>query len=230
VKPYYERDGITIYHGDCREILPSLGPVDSVIVDPVWPNSSKLLEGHERPFDLLAEAAVFWPALCSRAVVQLGCDSDPRILRAIPAELPYLRTCWLEYACPTRKGRVLYTGDVAYVFGNAPPSRPGRRLMPGVFVSTRPDGRRIRVTPHKEWGSGRVPNEFHPTPRRLEHVQWLMRFVAGAVLDPFMGSGTTLEAAKIAGYPAIGIEIEERYCEIAAKRLAQGMLTFGDKA
>lgn len=222
MKPYYERDGVTIYHGDCREILPHLDPVDSIVTDPVWPNSSPSLVGAERPFELLAEAAAKWPRVCQRAIVHLGCDSDPRILSAIPEALPFLRVLWLEYACPTHKGRILYNGDVAYLFGVPAAARPGHHLLPGVFISTRPDGRRVRVTKHKDWGA---PNaEWHPTPRRFEHVAWMMRFVAGTVLDPFCGSGTTLEAARRAGYPAVGIEIEERYCEMAARRFDQGIM------
>lgn len=67
-----------------------------------------------------------------------------------------------------------------------------------------------------------MPGRGHPCPRRLQHVRWLVaRWADGVVLDPFCGSGTTLVAAQMSGLPAIGIEIEERYCEIAAKALAQ---------
>jgi site-specific DNA-methyltransferase (adenine-specific) len=67
----------------------------------------------------------------------------------------------------------------------------------------------------------------HPTEKPLELITTLMRAVPGdVILDPFMGSGTTLRAAKDLGRKAIGIEIEERYCEIAVQRLAQGVLSF----
>lgn len=73
---------------------------------------------------------------------------------------------------------------------------------------------------HADYGS--LP---HPAPRRLEHLSFLVNvFAESGVIDPFCGTGTTLLAAKTANLPAIGIEIEERYCEIAAKRLAQGVL------
>lgn len=227
MRPYYEADGITIYHGDCREILPQLEPVDAIITDPVWPNGSTHLRGADRPYELFAEAAVHFPNLCARAIVQLGCDSDPRILSGVPASLPFFRVCALEYACPTRKGRVLYTGDVAYVFGVPPASAPGRRVMSGRFVSTKPDVQRVAVTKHKDWGMA-PPDHLHPTPRRYEHVAWLVgRWTDGDVLDPFVGSGTTLVAAANGGRHAIGIEIEERFCEIAVKRLAQTVMELG---
>jgi hypothetical protein len=68
----------------------------------------------------------------------------------------------------------------------------------------------------------------HPTQKPLELILWCLSFFPDCprVLDPFMGSGTTLRAAKDLGRKAIGIEIEERYCEIAAKRLAQQVLEF----
>jgi len=70
----------------------------------------------------------------------------------------------------------------------------------------------------------------HPCPKPIRWVTWLTSMVSQegeTVLDPFMGSGTTLRAARDLGRKAIGIEIEERYCEIAARRLDQAVLDFG---
>jgi len=224
VKPYYIAEGIQIFNGDCREILPSLGAVDSVITDPVWPNSSKELIGSDRPGPLMAEMCEVLPK-SERLIVHLGCDSDPRFLCSIPHSFPFLKICWLRYACPTRKGRNLYGADVAYVFGKYPQSRPGRRVISGEYCSTKPNVRRMIVTKHKEWGKP-VPGE-HPTPRRLQHLRWLVsKWAEGMILDPFCGSGTTLLAAKLNGLPAIGIEMDERWCEISANRLAQKVLEF----
>lgn len=225
MKPYWvdEQGLVTLYCGDSREILPQLEPVDCIITDPVWPNSSPRLIGADRPAELFAEVARYFPRLAARAVIQLGCDSDPRFLQGMPAEMPYFRTCWLEYACPTRKGRVLYSGDVAYVFGTPPPSIPGRRVISGRFISARRDVIRRTVTAHKEWG--RPVDAAHPTPRRYEHVAWLVgKFANGTILDPFAGSGTTLLAAKAGGYKSIGIEINEEFCKLAITRLHQGSL------
>lgn len=73
---------------------------------------------------------------------------------------------------------------------------------------------------------------WHPTQKPTPVMTWTLGFVdpEALVLDPFMGSGTTLRAAKDLGRQAIGIEAEERYCEVAAKRLAQEVLDFGEAA
>lgn len=145
--------------------------------------------------------------LAQRIVVQLGCNSDPRFLSCLPPDLPFLRVCWLEYAVPSRRGRLLYSGDLAYVYGAWPQSRPGARVFPGVAP---------KAQPHKNG---------HPTPRAYAHVRWLVGWYArGTVLDPFCGSGMTLRAAKALGHPAIGIEIDERFCELAADSLQQEVM------
>src|SRR6267142_7178911 len=167
MKPYYSHAGITIYHGDCREVLPTLDAADTVLTDPVWPNSSPILIGHERPGPLMAEMCFALPRV-KRLIVHLGCDSDPRFLSNVPEFFPFLRLCWLRYACPTRKGRCLYGADVAHVFGEYPKSRPGRRVISGEYCSTRSDARRMIITKHKEYGKPH-PSE-HPTPRRLQHL------------------------------------------------------------
>lgn len=225
MKPYYEEAGITIYHGDCRQIMPAISPVDVCLTDPVWPNSSPHLVGSERPYELFAEMASLLPRMTKRLVIHLGCDSDPRILAAVPVDFKFFRVCWLEYSCPTRKGRVLYSGDVAYAYGPPVKSRPKLRVISGRYMSTRSDTHRRKIEKGKEFGAP-VTGQ-HPCPRRLQHLRWLVsRFAEGTILDPFAGSGTTLVAAKINGLPAVGIEIEERYCEIAANRLRQSVLNF----
>ena len=83
--------------------------------------------------------------------------------------------------------------------------------------------------PSKKFLENRNPDgkREHPTQKPISLMVWCLGFVDGeTILDPFMGSGTTLVAAKQLGRRAIGIEIEEAYCEIAVKRLAQTMLQF----
>lgn len=71
----------------------------------------------------------------------------------------------------------------------------------------------------------------HPTPRKPQHVQWLVKYFGGAsVCDPFMGTGTTALACLNARTPYVGIERNEPYCEIAAKRLSQEVMDFGSIA
>lgn len=221
---YYQAHGITIYHADCRDILPHLGPVDTVITDPVWPNS--VFPGVADPAALFAEVCHL--LRCQRLIVHLGCASDPRFLQGVPTTLPYLRTCWLRYARPSYRGRVLMASDVAYVFGEPPASRNGARVLPGEVVARNNSSKLF----HTGRGAGTSDGidyaaQPHPAPRRLEHVVWLVSYfseAADTVLDPFCGLGTTLRAAKDLGRKAIGIEIEEKYCRIAVERLRQEVL------
>ena len=227
MKPYYQDEWVTIYHGDCREILPQLEALETVITDPVWPNSIVDLPGKEDPAGLFAGMCRALPP-AERLVVHLGCDTDPRFLNAIPSSWPFLRVCFLEYTIPHYKGRILYTGDVAYAFGRPPAYIPGRQLITGGCRSSVSDRQNHRHTgKHRRRTMEHSPEDKlgHPTPRRMQHVKWLVsQFSDNQVVDPFMGSGTTIVAARETGRHAIGIEIVEKYCEIAAKRCSQSVM------
>lgn len=218
-------DGVTCILGDCREVLPSLGKVAVVVTDPVWPNAPPdSIPGSDRPEELFAEAAPYM-ALADRVVVQIGCDSDPRMLSNL--NLPFLRVCWLEYACPTYKGRLLHTGDVAYCYGTWPAPRPGATVMPGKCVSGRLDKEFVRGPRVVGKEKGRFEALDHPMPRRLEFVRWIVRWWSCAgetILDPFMGSGTTAVAAIGFGREFIGIEKEPKYFDFACRRISDALL------
>ncbi len=212
MEPYYEEKGIVIYHGDAREILPTLSEsFDAVITDPVWPNATADIVGKDDPFGLAADVFNLLEGRTKRIVVQLGFDSDPRFLLTVPSSLSFIRACWLDCARPHYKGLLLAGVDIAYIFG-AMPQRQGWTVLPGMVRSNDSKGKEAD----------------HPCPRKLQHVRWLVRYYGqGLVCDPFMGSGTTLQACHLLGLPAVGIEIEERYCEMAIERLRQGVLSFG---
>lgn len=249
-KPYYQHGGVTIYHGDCREILPALSPVvsaplwagdgpgvpcaappltESVITDPIWPNGGKVFPGVDA-WRLFAEAMAVVSS--NRIVVHLGCNSDPRFLAGVPSRFPFFRVCHLEYARVGYIDRLLYTADTAYVFGEPPAAKKGATVLPGRCIATGRGRFEIRGAVrdvHKSLQTDCYENLSHPCPRDLEHVQWLAKWYGGAsVLDPFSGAGTSLIAAKRIGASAIGIEIEEKYCEIAAKRLSQEVFDFSE--
>ena len=227
---YYQHAGVTIYHADCRDILPSLNGVQTTITDPVWPNASPALVGSDDPYQLFAEEMALLQS--QRLAVQIGCDSDPRFLSGVPPRLAFFRVVHMEYVRPNYKGRLLDTSNAAYLFGESPAaddagylfgkppeSREGGRVIPGRVIATSVgDGNRNQA----DYGITK-----HPTPRKLEHVKWLVSRWSDpddTILDPFMGGGTTLVAAKHLGHRAIGIEIEERWCELAAHRLSQEVM------
>lgn len=229
VTPYYADGFSELYLADSRELLPEFAAEgrrwDLLLCDPVWPvpNASPVrLAGHEDPVGLFAECAQHFAALTDRVVIHLGCRVDPRLLA--PITLPFMRQSVIGFAIPGHYGRILVSHEVLYAFGAPPPARVGRHLIGGcksidVGIEEIEFGQRII---NRELGlRAQAKLGGHPCPRNIQGVSQALRWFAdGPVLDPFAGSGTTLVAAKRMGIKAIGIEIEERYCELAARRLA----------
>ena len=217
MKPYYSDDAVTIYHGDCREVLPNLADPGAIVTDPTWPDTSLSLFGADDPERMFREMVEALPEYPARLAVQLGCDSDPRFLRAVPGDLPFFRVAWLEVVRMGYRGRLGHTGDVGYLFGTPPPPTEGRHIIPGRMTDPDPHGKQAD----------------HPCPRKIGHVKWLVNRwtdYADIVYDPFAGSGTTGVACRDLGRRCVLIEVEEKYCDVAAQRCSQGVLDLGGAA
>ncbi|MEM9232357.1 MAG: DNA methyltransferase [Pseudomonadota bacterium] len=199
----------TLYCGDCRVVMLRLGPVHSVITDPVWPNAPKdSVPGSNDPWGLWRSAVRTMPEFM-RLITVMRCDSDPRFLAEITRDLPFLRVIQLSYAVPGRMGRVLGGDEYAYWFGAPIAFAPGRRVIPGRGPVAQ-SARRAEVR--------------HPMNRPVEHFDWLVHWGSDAgetVLDPFMGSGTTGVACAKLGRPFVGIEVHRPYFEIACRRIEE---------
>lgn len=231
-KPYYSDDAVVIYNADCREILPLLEPVDLVLTDPPFEKEAHTLQRRVKrtgglmatevlPFaeiteELRKESSRLMAALCQKwALVFCQIEAAPNWRESFEdGGHIYRRTClWIK-----PDGMPQYSGD-----------RPGMGYE--TFVAMHGPGRSV-------WNGGGRHGVFvinkgeghaqeHPTTKPIKLMKELVALFSNpkeTVLDPFMGSGTTLRAAKDLGRKAIGIELEERYCEIAASRMAQEVL------
>lgn len=211
MKPYYSEPGIEIWLGDCREVLPTLGRVDLVLTDPPWG-----IKADNRKRNL------------SRGKMAFPTDFGESNWDSKPADKATLDTC-------------IAKGDKAIVWGGnffeVPPSScwlVWDKDNTGDFGDCELAWTNLNMSVRRfkwRWNGMLQENmadkelREHPTQKPVALMRWCLNWVLPeTVLDPFMGSGTTLVAAKLLGRRAIGIEIEERYCEIAARRLAQGVL------
>lgn len=206
MKPYYQDDAVTIYHGDCREILPQLEPVDLVLTDPPYGinydrnqkhkgfRTNHTVFGDDAPFDpsclLKYQNLILWGANC------------------YASRLPDSKV-WLAWHKTFTDNADGQTADMELAWTNClGRSRLFRYLWAGCYRQ------------------GEISEFYHPTQKPLALMSWCISLAGDRkiILDPFMGSGTTLRAAKDLGRKAIGIEIEEKYCEVAARRMAQEVL------
>lgn len=219
MKPYYTDGHATIYHGDCREVLPTLlesSRVDVVLTDPPYGiDGAKGLGGvrakgaYASDFDDSPEyiASVVVPVVESliRSVRCVVVTPGNRAMSAYPQ--PKSFGVFYQPAAVGLQPFGNIDAQPIFYYGTAGGGRMGK---PCSFVLTE--------TPEKNG---------HPCPKPLKAWKRLLVTVAtpgDVILDPFMGSGTTLRAAKDAGFRSVGIELDERYCEIAAERLSQGSL------
>ena len=217
MKPYYQDKWVTIYHGDCREILPRLDKVDLVLADPPY-NAANI--GISR---LTYEGQVM----------------------KLP-EPEYIQFCqdWFNAAL-CASDRIAVTSGIANMWYYPKPKwvlcwhKPNSRSFNSfgswnswepILVYGKPKGKlgqdyiRNDLSPKpKEY------NLNHPCPKPQKVWDWLigsLTSLADTILDPFLGSGTTCFCAKKLNRYSIGIEIEEKYCEIAAKRCCQEVMEF----
>ena len=209
VKPYYEQDGITIYHGDCLDILPSIVRADACITDPPYNvgrdycgnDSDKQDDGIYEEWcrawfkecQTCAPAIAFTPGISN---VAFWCSIQP----------PTWILAWNKPAAMSRSTFGFNQWDPVLFWGKAPHHFGATDVITAPIVDR---------------------NSKHPTPKPVLLMTGLVSRLSedgDIVLDPFAGSGTTLVAAKQMGRRAIGIEMEEAYCEFAAERLAQGSL------
>ena len=210
--PYYQDDSCTIYHGDCREIAPRLTDDCAVVSDPPygmdWDTDTRRFSGgsdesrHKRGAGaraprVIADDGPFLPGpwLDYREVILWGANH-------YAARLPVGSTLvWIKRN-DAAFGSFLSDAEIAWMRGGH-----------GVYCY-----RDLSL-------AGEARRRLHPTQKPVGLMSWcISKTRAAIILDPFMGSGTTLRAAKDLNRRAIGIELDEAYCEIAAKRLGQEVL------
>lgn len=232
-EPYYSDDLVTLYHGDCRAVLAEMSDesVAAVITDPPYTERTHRNATTNRVGIDHALREAFAPI-------------DDAALRSVLTDCGRVSTGWVVSTLDYRH---------AVEFDLEPPTGL-RMLRLGVWVKTNPTPQITGDRPAQGWesiaymhradrrskwsGGGAHGNyvapiprpEGHPTTKPLPLVaQWVRWFTApgDTILDPFAGSGTTLRAAKDEGRRAVGVELDERYCEVIAKRLTQDTLFGG---
>jgi len=218
VKPYYQDSAVTLYHGDCREVMLGLSAEQSpalVVTDPPYGMGRFATDGHDfltvvgpalqAAFRMLLDGGSMFAFSSTAQVVNLANAVGEPIKRLLwmykPNDCTYPLHGWL-----LKSEAILWFGK-------------GKKLR---LEARRP----FRHDCYVVTSVGQEGVDGHPTVKPLRVVSDLVSRcpTGGLVLDPFVGSGTTLEACRNHHRRAIGIEIEERYCEIAANRLRQEVL------
>ncbi|HVX90808.1 MAG TPA: DNA methyltransferase [Candidatus Paceibacterota bacterium] len=226
-QPYFENDGVILYHADCRDILPELFPesFDFVLTDPPylvsytgrWDLPQEPIEGDSDPSWVRPIFSEVWrvlkaDSLCLSFYGWPHADTFLGTWKSLgfrPVSMISLfKNCW-GFGQFTRAQH-----ETAFLLAKGRPRRPSRPISDVL-----------------DWEDER--QRFHPHQKPLNAISKLIAAYAppqGLVLDPMCGSGTTLLAARALGKRALGIEIEERYCELAALQLSQRVFPFAEVA
>jgi DNA modification methylase len=246
VQPYYTDEAVTIYHGDCREVLPTLGMVDHVITDPPYARDVYLRarnpdSGDGKGTDGRTHALRVGASLARMAAGDIG--SIDEALAPVALEIGRIVRRWAlvfsdaetthRWKAELEAAGLRYVRTGAWVKPDAMPQMSGDRPSVGFEPATIchakgpmrwNGGGHAAVWTH---GTCKVNRPNHPCPKpeplMIELVS-LFTDEGETILDPFMGSGTTLLAAKRLGRRAVGIEVSEAFCEEAVRRLRQSVL------
>jgi len=213
-KPYYQDASCTIYHGDCREILPTLGKVDLLLTDPPYgigaDNRARILsrgklanpkDYGDSNWDMKPPDNQILSLARSQAVTSI-------IFGGNYFELPP-SPCWLVW---DKDNGMSDFADCELAWTNMTRAvRKFKWTWNGMLQEQMGDKKEFRV---------------HPTQKPVALMRWCLSLVPDAetILDPFAGSCTTGVAAKLEGRKSVLIEMNESYCEAGAKRLSQGVL------
>jgi site-specific DNA-methyltransferase (adenine-specific) len=227
--PYYQRDGITIYCGDCLDILPGLtGMVDAIITDPPYGTN----DGCGKVHKIGNELVVFDVGEWDKELPLSWIKSAINILRSgcwitVFTDKLSVKTVWDELGKCGANGKQTF-----YWVKTNPPPQPRDNFCSGIETAVVATKGVVK----KWYGGGWYRNYFecpivtnedrtnHPTQKPIKIMSYLMSAITDKgdlILDPFMGSGTTLVAAQNEGRRAIGIELDDSYCAIAVDRLRQ---------
>ena len=254
MKPYYEQDGISLFHGDCRECLldqdlqERIEPVSVLVTDPPYQGlAGNLIAGfaggsavakrrtstptvgeagrslgfirHEEWLPLACDLVVGGLAFCSYHDV-----AEVRMALPLTAKPKALIVWHKPNSMPVARNVPRFRVEFAWAFQTADPCPLAWRELDTLYSIPSPNAGCVSSGERYTNPDGRAT---HPAQKPITLMQELLALGGDLVLDPFAGTGTTLHAAKNLGRKAIGIEIEERYCEIAARRLDQGVLDLG---
>ena len=216
MKPYYDDGQITLYCADARDVLPLIDRADLLLTDPPYGLNGGRSDKDNYDATLWADTPEYVARVCVGIVEQsLSLTKRGAVTPGKFAMWDYPKPD--DVGCfwsPTTRGRGPWGFNVfnpILFYG----------ICPGNRYGSSPAG--VQMQPD-------IPDKTitHPCPKPLKAWQWLLTKGSidpnDVIIDPFVGSGTTLRAAKNLGRKAIGIEIEERYCEEAVKRLAQEVL------